>query len=83
MILFGDSAGWLAAYDERDKYHAAANLALQGLTGQNATFVVTDYVVGESITLMRSRLGHKRSVAFGEWLLTSSRVKMISPMPLR
>ncbi len=77
MILFGDSAGWLAAYDERDKYHAAANLALHDLTGQNAAFVVTDYVVGESVTLMRSRLGHGRAVAFGEWLLTSSRVKLI------
>ncbi|HET7090104.1 MAG TPA: PIN domain-containing protein [Anaerolineae bacterium] len=77
MILFGDSSGWVAAYDERDKYHAAAKQIIYDLSGQKVTFVVTDYVVAESITLMRSRLGHARAVAFGDWLLQSPRVRLI------
>ena len=77
MILFADSAGWVAAYDERDKHHEAAKLALQRLSGQRVTFTVTDYVVAESVTLMSSRLGHARAVAFGDWLLQSPRVRLV------
>lgn len=77
MILFTDSAGWVAAYDARDKYHVVARRALQKLSDRKVTFVVTDYVVAETITLMLSRLGHARAVAFGDWLLQSPRVKLI------
>jgi hypothetical protein len=77
MILFADSSGWVAAYDERDKYHAAAKQALQDLRDQRVTFVTSDYVVAESVTLMLSRLGHTRAVAFGDWLLRSTQVKLV------
>jgi hypothetical protein len=77
MILFADSAGWIAVYDDRDKYHATAQQAFESLRERKATFVVTDYVVAESLTLMLGRLGHRRAVAFGEWLLRSPRVKLI------
>ncbi|HEY4690195.1 MAG TPA: PIN domain-containing protein [Anaerolineae bacterium] len=77
MILFADSAGWMAVYDDRDKYHAAAKRAFESLREQQAAFVVTDYVVAETLTLMLGRLGHERAVAFGEWLLRSPRVKLV------
>jgi len=77
MILFADSAGWMAAYDAHDKYHAVAKPALRNLSHQKVIFVVTDYIVAESMTLMRGRLGHARAVAFGEWLLHSPRVHLI------
>ncbi|MBP7687172.1 MAG: PIN domain-containing protein [Thermoflexales bacterium] len=77
MIIFGDSAGWLAAYDERDKYHAAASRVFARLIDQPVSFVVTDYVIAETLTLMLGRLGHRKAVAFGEWLLTSPQVRQI------
>jgi hypothetical protein len=77
MNLFGDSAGWLAVYDERDKYHAAARRAFQVLLNRPVSFVVTDYVIAETLTLMLGRLGHHKAVAFGEWLLTSPQVRQI------
>jgi predicted nucleic acid-binding protein len=77
MILFGDSAGWLAAYDERDKYHPVASRAFQWLLNQPVSFVVTDYVIAETMTLMLGRLGHRKAVAFGEWLLSSTQVTQI------
>lgn len=77
MILFADSAGWMAAYDAHDKYHAMAKAALQNLSDQKVTFIVTDYVVAESITLMRGRLGHVRAVAFGDWLLQAPHVRLM------
>ncbi len=77
MILFGDSAGWLAVYNDRDKYHPTAKQAIESLRAHRVTFVVTDYVIAESVTLMRGRLGHTQAVAFGEWLLTSSQVRQV------
>ena len=77
MIIFGDSAGWLAAYDERDKYHAIASRVFARLIDQPVSFVVTDYVIAETLTLMLGRLGHRKAVAFGEWLLTSPQVRQI------
>jgi predicted nucleic acid-binding protein len=77
MIIFGDSAGWLAAYDARDKYHAAASQVFQMLIDQPVTFVVTDYVIAETLTLMLGRLGHRKAVAFGEWLMNSQQVRQI------
>ncbi|MBI5563657.1 MAG: PIN domain-containing protein [Chloroflexi bacterium] len=77
MNLYGDSAGWLAVYDERDKYHAVASRAFQILLDQPVSFVVTDYVIAETLTLMLGRLGHRKAVAFGEWLVNSSQVRQI------
>ena len=71
MILFGDSAGWLAMYDEQDKYHPAAKRSFDALLEQHVSFLVTDYVIAETLTLMLGRLGHRKAVAFGEWLLNT------------
>ena len=77
MILFGDSAGWLAMYDERDKYHLAAKQSFSALLAQPVTFLVTDYVIAETLTLMQGRLGHRKTVAFGEWLLKAPQVQQV------
>jgi uncharacterized protein len=77
MILFGDSAGWLALYDERDKYHLAARQSFNALLDQPVTFLVTDYVIAETLTLMQGRLGHRKTVAFGEWLLSAPQVQQV------
>lgn len=77
MILFGDSAGWLALYDERDKFHAAARRAFNVLLDQPVIFLVTDYVIAETLTLMQGRLGHRKTVAFGEWLLGAPQVQQV------
>ena len=77
MILFGDSSGWLAMYDERDKYHLAARRSFSALLNQPVTFLVTDYVIAETLTLMQGRLGHRKTVAFGEWLLSAPQVEQV------
>ncbi len=77
MILFGDSAGWLAMYDDRDKYHLAAKRFFQAVLEQRLSFVATDYVIAETLTLMLGRLGHRKTVAFGEWLLAAPQVRQV------
>ncbi len=81
MNLFGDSSGWLAMYDENDKYHTVAKNALRRFAEHELNFVVTDYVVAETLTLMLGRLGHQKATAFGRWLLDAPRVKQVRITP--
>ncbi len=37
----------------------------------------SDYVLDETLTLMRARLGHDKAVEFGRWVLQSPLVKII------
>jgi predicted nucleic acid-binding protein len=60
MNLPTDSAVWLALYDRSDKYHNQAQLAFQELAERKVTFVVTDYLIAESVTLIMGRAGHVR-----------------------
>ncbi len=77
MNLFADSAAWLALYDRGDKYHARAKLAFRDLGERKVTFVVTDYLVAETVTLIVGRAGHAQALLCGEWLLNSPRVRLI------
>ncbi len=77
MNLLADSAAWLALYDRSDKYHARAQLAFRELAERKVNFVVTDYLIAESITLIMGRAGHATAVMCGDWLLNSPRVRII------
>jgi uncharacterized protein len=77
MNLLADSSAWLALYDRGDKFHARAKRAFSALAEQKVTFVVTDYLVAETVTLILGRVGHARAVLCGEWLLSSPRVRLL------
>jgi predicted nucleic acid-binding protein len=62
-------------YDDRDKYHLAAKRSFSTLLDQSVAFLVTDYIIAETLTLMQGRLGHRKTVAFGEWLLNAPQVQ--------
>jgi predicted nucleic acid-binding protein len=75
MKLFVDTAAWYALYDQRAEQHQAATELFDGLAHRPVTFFVTDYVIDETLTLISSRLGHMRAVAYGDWVLRSPLVK--------
>jgi predicted nucleic acid-binding protein len=77
MNLLADSAAWLALYDRKDKYHLRAQRAFRELAEQKVNFVVTDYLIAETITLIMGRAGHATAVMSGDWLLNSPRVRVI------
>lgn len=78
MILFGDTSGWAALFTPRDRYHAKAMAAFRANVGQAVTFVITDYILDETLTLVRSRAGHAEAVRGGRWLLESPLVRQIT-----
>ncbi len=77
MNLFADSSAWIALYDENDKYHMRAQQAFRHLLDQSVVFVMTDYVIAETATMVLYRAGHAQAVRFGEWALHSGNVRQV------
>jgi predicted nucleic acid-binding protein len=76
-LFLADSSAWLALYDRRDKFHTQAIEAFNSVVNQKVTFVVTDLILVETVTLLLYRAGHAQAVICGEWLLHSPRVRLI------
>ncbi len=55
--LFVDTAGWMACADAADPAHAGAVAARDEALEAGRVLLTTDYVVDETLTLVRLRLG--------------------------
>jgi len=55
--LFVDTAGWMSMADRRDRLYKDAVQARDGWLERGGILVTTDYVVDETLTLIRMRLG--------------------------
>ncbi len=77
MRLFADTGAWCALYDKSDIHHARALSFLQELRGQKVRLITSDYILDETLTLLRFRAGHKEAVEFGKWVLQSPLVKVV------
>lgn len=65
-MIFVDSGAWFASLVPTDQDHAAATAWL----GQNREpLVTTDYILDETLTLLRIRGQNARAMLFGEQLL--------------
>lgn len=78
MRLFADTGAWCALYDRSDVHHTHASAFLQELKREKAQLITSDYVLDESLTLLRFRAGHKEAVDLGQWVLQSPLVKRIN-----
>jgi predicted nucleic acid-binding protein len=56
-LLFVDTAGWAACADAADPDHAPCRAARDGALEDGTTLVTSDFVVDETLTLLRLRLG--------------------------
>ena len=63
--IFVDTGAWYALLDETDSYHARAVKLFQSLAHP---LVTTNYIVDETITLAKNRLGYKVAVKIGQML---------------
>lgn len=77
MRLFADTGAWCALYDRSDVHHARTSAFLQELK-KKAQLITSNYVLDETLTLLRFRAGHKEAVEFGKWVLQSPLVRMIN-----
>jgi predicted nucleic acid-binding protein len=61
-----------------DIHHARTSAFLKELNRKKAQLITSDYVLDESLTLLRFRAGHKEAVDLGRWMLQSPLVKVIN-----
>ena len=77
MRLFVDTSAWLALNDRNDQYHNKATAKSAEIKRQKIELITSEYIIDESITLIRYRVSHKAAVIFGDSLINSSIVRII------
>jgi len=62
--VFVDTSGFLALWDASDAHHQAAVQLQKELIGKRRRFLTSDYVLDESITLLKARHSQKAACDF-------------------
>lgn len=73
--VFVDTAGWMACADESDPACKSACAARDAALEQGSVLVTTDYVIDETLTLIRLRLGLAAAKAWWVQIEGSSRLR--------
>ena len=73
--LFVDTAGWMCLADSSDPVHEASREVRDGWLEQGGLLVTTDYVLDETLTLIRVRLGLHAAARWWEQVEASSRIR--------
>ena len=73
--VFVDTAGWMACADGSDPAHARACSARDELLEEGNLLVTTDYVLDETLTLIRMRLNLAAAESWWSQVEASSRVR--------
>ncbi len=73
--LFADTAGWMACADAADPAHDHARASRDAALEAGHLLVTTDYVVDETLTLIRMRLGISAAEAWWTQIEASARVR--------
>ena len=71
--LFVDTAGWVACADAADSIHARCCAARDDALEAGQVLVTTDFVVDETLTLLRFRLGLAAAARWWQQIDGSSR----------
>ena len=80
MLVFVDSSALKANYDAGDNFHARAVEMMRKIASREtevASFVTTDYVLDEAVTLTRFAHSHAKAVELAEATLQSKFVDMV------
>lgn len=81
MRLFVDTGAWFALNSRTDENHRAALEFVRKFKREPVTFYTTDYIVDETVTLLRFKVSHAEAVRFLDFLSESSNVfkKVVTP----
>ena len=81
--IFVDTAGWMAMADEGDARHEASRRERDACLRAGGVLVSTDYVIDETLTLIRARLGLGAAAAWWAQVDASARIRWEWIDPLR
>jgi predicted nucleic acid-binding protein len=74
-LLFVDTAGWNACADAADPAHIRSCTARDRWLEQEGLLLTTDYIIDETLTLLRLRLGLGAAEKWWHSIAASSRVQ--------
>ena len=77
MKVFVDTGAWAALAIAKDEHHSKARLLFESLNEKAIRLVTSDYVLDETLTLIRFRSGHAAAVSAGRSLLNSSVLRIV------
>jgi predicted nucleic acid-binding protein len=77
MKVFCDTSAWAAYYDPSDRWHAAARDAIWRSVHARVTFVTTDYILDETLTLLLMHAGRAAAIQFGEAVQESRNIDLV------
>jgi predicted nucleic acid-binding protein len=73
--VFVDTAGWMACADRADPAHEACTAARDATLEASRILITTDFVVDETLTLIRVRLGLAAANAWWQQIDGSTRLR--------
>jgi hypothetical protein len=73
--VFVDTGGWMACADRTDPAHAPCRAARDGALEAGQTLTTTDFVVDETLTLIRFRLGLSAADTWWQQIDGSARLR--------
>jgi len=75
--VFIDTGAWKAIYDKDDPFHRLANRTLADLRKKRSYLITSNFVVDETLTLLRIRVSYASAVEFGETLRASKVISIV------
>lgn len=78
--VYVDTSGWKAYYDEEDEWHREARNFLDSLASKRANlrgFLTSDYVLDETITLIRFAHSQTKAVEFAKAVVSSKATRIV------
>src|SRR5438552_13057244 len=73
--VFVDTAGWMACADRADPAHVRCRAARDGALEAGQTLITTDFVIDETLTLIRFRMGLSAADAWWRQIDGSPRLR--------
>ena len=75
MKLFVDTGAWFALQHKNDRHHSAAKAFTKRFSQEPTLLYTTDYIVDETVTLLRFKASHRHAVAFLDFISDSANVE--------
>lgn len=75
--IFIDTWAWCALVNKRDSGHKAAQRTNIDLVNQGYLYITSNFILDESYTLIRSRIGYRAAVEFGKKIKKSVELEAV------
>lgn len=73
-MIFVDTSAWFSVLVQDDRHH---QIACAWFTTNRERLLLTDYVLDETLTLLRSRAQNQHAIEFGREILETDKVELV------